>query len=453
MNNYQTSTRRAGTSGRTTPKKAKKDPGRAVAEAALALPDTVSVALGDLAGELEEGLLAFCVGAGLKVVQTMMEHEVETLAGPRGRHDPNRAAVRHGSDGGLVTLGGRQVAISRPRVRSADRSNEVTLSTYECFNSTELLGHMAMGKMLAKISTRRYGAGLEPVGVAVEQRSKGTSRSAVSRRFVAATETALAELMAADLSELDLVVLMVDGVNFAGHCCVVAVGIDIDGVKHPLGVAEGDTENATLVSGLLVGLRDRGLCVTRPILCVLDGAKALSAAVKAVFDHPVIARCQLHKIRNVKRYLPDKVARLVEKRMRAAYRNPDPLAGQGDLEALARELEHAHPGAAGSVREGLAETFTVARLRVPSTLARSLRSTNCVESMIEICRDHSVNVKRWESGTMALRWCAAGLLEAKKQFRRVNGHMHLKALRTALDEHVGTSVTPPNYSSDEEVAA
>ncbi|MGH8996935.1 MAG: IS256 family transposase [Acidimicrobiales bacterium] len=417
------------------------------------LPDTVSVAVGELTGELEEGLLAFVVGAGLKVVQTMMVHEVETLAGPKGRHDPGRVAVRHGSDDGLVTLGGRQVPISRPRVRSADRSAEVALSTYECFSSTELLGRMAMEKMLAKISTRRYQAGLEPVGTAVEARSRGTSRSAVSRRFVAATETALAELMAADLTGLDLVALMVDGVNFAGHCCVVAVGIDIDGTKHPLGVVEGDTENATLVTDLLVGLRDRGLDVTRPILCVIDGAKALAAAVKAVFDHPVIARCQLHKIRNVKRHLPDKVARVVERRMRAAYRNPDPLAGQGDLEALAKELDHPHPGAAGSLREGLAETFTVARLRVPPTLARTLRSTNAVESMIEICRDHSTNVKRWESGTMALRWCAAGLVEAKKQFRRVNGHMHLRALRAALDQHAQVSVTPPSYASKQEVAA
>jgi putative transposase len=452
-NDYQTSTTRVGTTGRTTAKNAKHDAGRAVQEAALMLPDTVSVAVSELTGELQEGLLAFCVGAGMKVVQTMMEHEVETLAGPKGRHDRDRVAVRHGRDNGVVTLGGRQVPISRPRVRSADRSSEIALSTYDCFASTELLGRVAMEKMLAKISTRRYPAGLEPVGAAVEAASRGTSRSAVSRRFVAATETALAELMAADLSGLDLVALMVDGVNFAGHCCVVAVGIDIDGIKHPLGVVEGDTENSTLVTGLLVGLRDRGLDVGRPILCVLDGAKALAAAVKAVFDHPVIARCQLHKIRNVKRHLPDKVARVVERRMRAAYRNPDPLAGQGDLEALARELDHTHPGAAGSLREGLAETFTVSRLRVPPTLARTLRSTNVVESMIEICRDHSANVKRWESGTMALRWCAAGLFEAKKQFRRVNGHLHLRALRAALDEHAGVTVTPPAYTAKKEVAA
>jgi transposase-like protein len=453
MKDYQTAGSRAGTTGRATPKKAKSDPQRSSHESAVQLPDAVSVAVGQLAGELEEGLLAFAVGAGLQVLGAILEAEATALAGPKGKHDPQRSAVRHGSDGGLVTLGGRQVPITRPRVRSADRSTEVALPTYELVSSTEVLGRMAMERMLAKVSTRRYGAALEPVGSAVDARSRGTSRSAVSRRFVAATETALAELMDSDLTGLDLVALMVDGVHFAGHCCVVALGIDIDGTKHPLAVVEGDTENATLVTELLVGLRERGLDVTRPILCVLDGAKALRSAVLAVFDHPVLARCQLHKIRNVKGYLPDKVANLVERRMRTAYKNPDPLAGQGDLEALAKELERAHPGAAGSLREGLAETFTVARLGVPATLARTLRSTNAVESMIEICRDHSRNVKRWDGGSMALRWCAAGLLEAKKQFRRVNGHLHLRALRIALNKHVGVDVTPPVYAPNEEVAA
>jgi putative transposase len=172
-----------------------------------------------------------------------------------------------------------------------------------------------------------------------------------------------------------------------------------------------------------------------------------------VFDHPVIARCEEHKIRNVRRHLPKAIARIVERRMRAAYRNPDPLGGQGDLEALATELDRSHPGAAGSLREGMAETFTISRLGVPPTLARTLRSTNCVESMIEICRDHSANVKRWRDGTMALRWCAAGMGEAKKQFRRVNGHLHLRALRDALDAHVAVGVTSDPYATRKEVAA
>ena len=451
--NYQTTTRRAGTTGRVTPKKAKADPVRMEAEAAVALPETVQVAVAELAGELQEGLLAMAVGAGLQVMDALMAEEVTTLAGPKGRWNPERTTVRHGSDDGEVVLGGRVVPIRRPRVRSADRASEVALATYELFSSTEVLGRLALERMMAKLSTRRYRAGLEPVGSAVEACARGTSKSAVSRRFVAATETALAELLSADLSSLDLVVLMVDGVYFAGHCCVVAMGIDADGVKWPLALEEGDTENATLVKDLLVGLRERGLDVTRPILAVLDGAKALSSAVKAIFDHPVIHRCQQHKIKNVKSKLPEAVARVVERRMRAAYRNPDALAAQGALEALAKELERSHPGAAASLREGLAKTLTVNRLAIPPTLARTLRTTNPIESMIEICRDHSANVKRWTDGQMVLRWCAAGMLEAKKQFRRVNGHLHMKVLRAALDAHVEATVTPRRYASTKEVAA
>ena len=188
-----------------------------------------------------------------------------------------------------MTLGGRRVPVRRPRVRSADGTAEVAVPAYDLFASTELLDAMALERMMAKLSTRRYSAGLEPVGTQVEATARSTSKSAVSRRFVAATESALATMLAADLSELDLVALMIDGVHFADHLCVVALGIGIDGTKHPLGVVEGDTENATVVKDLLAGLRDRGLDTTRPILCVLDGAKALVGAVKAVFDHPVVA--------------------------------------------------------------------------------------------------------------------------------------------------------------------
>jgi putative transposase len=295
--------------------------------------------------------------------------------------------------------------------------------------------------MLAKLSTRRYQAGLEPVGSQVERTANSTSKSAVSRRFVAATEQALAELLAADLSELDLVALMVDGIRVAEHCCVVALGITIDGTKVPLGLAEGATENATVVRDLLVGLRDRGLEVTRPILVVLDGAKALRRAVTDLFDHPIIQRCQLHKLRNVTDRLPDALASTVAKRIRRAYHHPDALVAQADLEALARELGRSHPGAAASLREGLAETLTVIRLGVPPTLARTLRSTNSIESMIAICRDHAANVKRWQDGQMVLRWTAAGMGEAAKQFRRVNGYLHLPALRAALEATI-TAVTP-----------
>jgi hypothetical protein len=295
------------------------------------------------------------VGTGLGVLGSLLEADVERLAGPKGRHNPDRAAVRHGTQPGKVTLGGRRVRVDRPRVRSADGTQELPLPTWQVFTATELLDQLTLERMLAKLSTRRYRVGLEPVGSAVQQAATGTSKSAVSRRFVAATEHALAELLAADLSGLDLVALLVDGIKVAEHTCVVALGISLDGTKVPLGLAEGATENATVVCDLLADLRERGLETTRPIL-----------------------------------------------------------------------------------REGLAETLTILHLGVPPTLARTLRSTNSVESMIEICRDHAANVKRWRDGQMVLRWIAAGMGEAAKQFRRVNGYLHLPALRAALD----ATVTP-----------
>ena len=380
-----------------------------------------------------------------------MEESVDALVGPKGKHDPDRTAVRHGHEHGSVTLGGRRVAVQRPRVRAADGSGELPVAAYELFSSTEVLGRLALERMLGGLSSRRYGLGLEPVGAKVEQTASATSKSAVSRRFVAMTQTALAELLAADLSALDLVCLMVDGVHFGEHCCVVALGIGIDGTKHPLALVEGSTENATLVTDLLVGLRERGLEVTRPILCVIDGAKALRRAVLDVFDHPVIARCQLHKLRNVRDKLPERLRGPVERRMRAAYHAASALDAEVQLAALARELDKTHPGAAASLREGLVETLTVLRLGVPPTLARTLRSTNAIESMLSICREHAGNVKRWRDGTMALRWCAAGMVEAGKQFRRVNGYLHLPALRAALEAEVGATVT--RTREDQEVEA
>src|SRR5215203_5954855 len=251
----------------------------------LVLPEQVTVALAELAGAAREGLLALAVGTGLGVLGSLLDADVERLVGPKGRHQPGRSAVRHGSQPGKVTLGGRRVRVDRPRVRSADGTAELPLPTWQAFASTELLDQLALERMLAKLSTRRYHHGLEPVGTQVAQASSGTSRSAVSRRFVAA-----------DLSGLDLVALLVDGIRVAEHTCVVALGITIDGTKVPLALAEGATENATVVRDLLAGLRDRGLEATRPLLVVLDGAKALRRAVLDVFDHPVIQRCQLHSV-------------------------------------------------------------------------------------------------------------------------------------------------------------
>ena len=417
------------------------------------LPEAVSIAMAELAGDVQEGLLAMAVGTGLQVMAALMNADVEASCGPKGKHDPGRSAVRHGTEAGSVTLGGRRVPVQRPRMRAADGRGELPVPAYELFSRTEVLGRMAMQRMLAGLSTRRYPAGLEPVGKRVEESAGSTSKSAVSRRFVAATETALGELLAAPLGELDLVALLIDGVHFGEHLCVVALGIGIDGVKHPLGLVEGSTENTSVVTDLLTGLRDRGLDTTRPIFVGIDGGKALRAAVVKVFDHPVIGRCQLHKLRNVADKLPEHLAATVTKRMRAAYHAESAILAEAQLEALAKELQRTHPGAAASLREGLTETLTVLRLGVPPTLARTLRSTNSIESMISIARNHSTNVKNWQNGNMALRWCAAGMIEARAQFRRVNGHLHLPALRIALNEHIAAQTVGTVGHDDNVIAA
>src|SRR5215211_4324402 len=249
--------------------------------AGLVVPEQVSVALAEIAESAKEGLLALAVGAGLQVMGTLLEESVAALAGPKGKHDPDRTAVRHGHghEQGSVTLGGRRVTVQRPRVRAADGSGELPVAAYQLFSGTELLGRLALERMLGGLSTRRYPLGLEPVGTQVAQAATGTSKSAVSRRFVAMTHTALAELLTRDLSGLDLVCLMIDGVHFGEHTCVVALGIAIDRTKHPLALVAGSTENATLARELLVGLRERGLDTTRPILVVVDGAKALRRAI------------------------------------------------------------------------------------------------------------------------------------------------------------------------------
>jgi putative transposase len=409
--------------------------------AEVAVPERVVVSMAEIAESAKEGLLALAVSTGLQVMAAMFEEDVTALCGPESKHNGDRAGYRHGSEAGSVTLGGRRIPVTRPRVRAADGSGELHLPSYDLFSSTEVLGRLAMERMLAGLSSRRYERGLEPAGQQVEQAASATSKSAVSRRFVAATETALTELMTRRLDGLDLVAFMVDGVHYGEHTCVVALGIDIDGVKHPLAVEEGSTENATLVTDLITGLRDRGLDVTKPVLAVLDGARALSSAVKAVSGKPLIQRCQQHKIRNVIDKLPDRLKQVTERRMRQACHAESALKAEGELEQLARELDKTHPGAAASLREGMAETLTILRLEVPPTLARTLHSTNPVESMIEICREHSKNVKRWRGGTMALRWCAAGMLEAGHQFRRVNGHMHLPKLRAALSRHFAENVS------------
>jgi putative transposase len=401
------------------------------------LPERVRDALGELAGAAKEGLLALSVGVGLGVLHELMEAEVEEVVGPKGRHDRDRSAVRHGHDAGEVTLGGRRVPVSRPRARSADGSEEVELRTYRHFAARDQLRAVVLERMLVGVSTRRYARTGEPVGSDIDELARSTSKSAVSREFVSRTREHLIELMSRPLGDLRLAVLMLDGIELKGRCCVVALGIDTDGVKHPLGLWDGSTENATVATTLLANLVERGLDTGQGVLVVLDGAKALRKAVRDVLgsDTPV-QRCVRHKERNVLAHLPDRDRPLVRRRLRQAWALDDHAAALERLRLLACELEHSHPGAAASLREGMEETLTITRLGVRGRLKRTLASTNPCESMIETVRRTSRNVKRWQSGDMCLRWTAAGMLEAERQFRRIIGHPELAQLTLAVERDI-----------------
>jgi transposase-like protein len=394
--------------------------------------------LARFAEHLHEGLLAASVAVGLEVMDELMAAEVTEVAGPRGKHQKARTATRHGTERGRVTLGGRRLPIARPRVRTADGTAEVPLASYDAFTSTDLLADGIVARMLAGLSTRRYGAALEPVGADVEARATGTSRSALSRRFVAATSRRLTELLSRPLDGQRFLVVYLDGFRMGGHLLVGALGVTADGTKVPLGVVEGTTENAAVVTDLVTDLRDRGLDASDGILFVIDGGKALRAAIGTVFGtNAPVQRCRRHKERNVTDHLPEVERPLMLRRLRAAWAEPDPVQATAALEAIARGLAHQRPGAAASLREGLAETLTVNRLGVSASLLRTLESTNPIESMIEIVRDHATRVKHWESGEMALRWAAAGMLAAQTQFRRVKGYRELPLLAVALQQATG----------------
>ncbi len=405
------------------------------------LPEQTMLALADIAGAAREGLLAMSVAAGLAVMQTMFEAEVAEVAGPKGRHDADRVAVRHGVGRGSVTLGGRRLPVTRPRARTTD-GHEVPLASYAHFVADDVLSKVVMERMLAGVATRRHARVGEPVGEQVAGAAKSTSRSAVSRRFVKQTETALAELMSRDLTETDIKVLMIDGEHLAERCVVVALAITSDGTKLPVGLWEGATENKTVVTALLADLVARGLNYDDGLLLVLDGAKALAAGVREVFGaKAVVQRCTLHKRRNVADHLPDKEKPFVDAKLVKAFGHPDPAQGLANAKALGTSLERSYPGAAASLREGLEEMFTVARLGIDGRLAKTLTTSNPVDSMISIARTTNRNVTRWRDGQMVLRWTAAGMLNAERSFRRVKGHKQMPQLVAALHRHAHPTST------------
>jgi transposase-like protein len=409
------------------------------------VPLHATVAIADVAAAMREGLLAFAASAGLVVMQQMLTEELAAIVGPKhAKLGAERVGNWHGTTTGQVVLGSQKVTVARPRGRWVD-GGEVELATWETFASEDLLRQVVVERMLAGVATRRHVDVAEPLGPVA---GKATSKSAVSRRFKAATETAMSELLACDLSGLETAVLMVDGLTVADQMIVVALVITADGTKVPVGLRLGDTENHVVVKDLLADLVARGLRYSHGIVAVLDGSKALRKAVTKVFgERALVQRCTLHKRRNVIGYLPVGERDAVDARLARAFADPDPTKGLAACQALARQLESRHPDAAGSLREGLEEMFTIARLGVTGRLRRTLTNTNCIESMFSIARTTTGRVKHWRDGTMKKRWIVAGMLEAERSFRRIKGCADMPAFVTAVHHATNPdAVTPTDYA-------
>jgi len=418
------------------------------------LPERVQEALEQLVGAAKEGLLALSVEVGLGVLRELLEHEVDAVVGAKGKWNRERIAVRHGHEDGEVTLGGRRVPVKRPRARTADGGSEVPLGTYDHFADRDQLGEVVLERMLAGVSTRQYRRAQEPVGEQVEAEARSTSKSAVSRTFVQRTRDQLWNLMNRPLADLRLAVIMLDGIELHGRTNIVALGITTEGDKLALGLWDGSTENATVAAALLSDLVDRGLDVEQGVLFVIDGSKGLRKAVRQVFGNDVpVQRCMQHKQRNVLDHLPERDRPPVKARLRRAWQETDHDRALEQLTSLALELDHAHPGAAASLREGIEETLTVTRLGITGKLKLTLQSTNPCESMISTVRVIQRNVKHWTSGEMCLRWTAAGMLEAETRFRKVEGYRGLATLAVKIEHDLLRNRQLDSYTSTREATA
>jgi transposase-like protein len=386
-------------------------------------------------------LMELAVASGLQVLTTMLEEDRTAICGRRYQHQDAREASRAGTVPSEVVLGGRKVTIRRPRVRA--EGGEVPLPTFQLMAREDPLNRRIVEQMLVGVATRQYARSLEPLPATLATR--GTSKSAVSRRFVAKTATQLATWRSTTLDALDLVALLIDGVHIGEHCIVVALGIDHTGAKHALGLWDGSTENAAVCQSLLADLQSRGLRTDRSLLVILDGSKALHKAVTQTWGRAaLIHRCHVHKLRNILEHLPEAQRPWVRAIIARAYTHTEVATARRLLQDLARRLDDRYPSAAASVREGLEETLTVLTLGLSDRLRQSLATTNAIESLISRTRHVKRNVKRWRGGQMVLRWTAAAILEAVKGFRRLKGYKDMPRLIAALrarDQQLGIAVS------------
>lgn len=381
--------------------------------------------------DVRHAFLGLCIDAGQKVLAALMESDRIALCGAKGVPDPQRRATRGGSTASQVVLGGQRIAVRRPRARSLD-AGELRLPSFEWAANADPLDAATMAAIAAGVSTRRYASTQEPVPAAHQPRA--VSKSAVSRRFVQLSQEQLAQWLARPIGQLDLPVVMIDGIHFRDRVILLAIGIDAQGNKHVLGLREGSTEATRVVSSLLSDLIDRGLDAQRMRLWVIDGGKALRKAIVQTFGATaLIQRCQEHKRRNVLEHLPEDMHASVKRTLKDAWTASDADLGRRQLQRLATSLQGKHPGAAASLREGLDETLTVQALGITGALYRTLRTTNPIENLNGSVAHYSRNVKRWGDGQMVLRWVASALSDAADRMRKLRGCSQMRTLLKALD--------------------
>ena len=382
---------------------------------------------------LKEGLHNLAVEIGRLVAVGLLEDEVEQLCGGRYEHRPQeRVATRHGGQRGWAVLAGQKVPLDRPRVRHTDGGGEAQLEVYRLLQNPDNLGGAVLRRIVHGVSARNYEQVVERT-----RRSFGVKRSSVSRHYVRVMADRIREFCERRWDGVRFVAIMIDGKSFAREMMVAVLGITATGEKHLLGLRQGATENAQVSKELLESLRERGVRTDVPALFVLDGAKALRAAVESVWGrNALIQRCQIHKQRNIKEYLAKGYWPELSRRLAEAYGETDYDRALARLKQAASWLTGINPDAAASLREGMEETLTVVRLGVDAKLRKTLANTNVMESAFSVVEQVTGRVKRWRPGDMRWRWCVAGLLHVEQRFRRVDGCRHIAALLAALDRAV-----------------
>ena len=382
----------------------------------------------------KKGLLSFVQQMGMVVLSEMLATEAAAIAGPKGKHIEGRTHHHWGTGTTPVSFGGRHVSLTHPRVRARGkgRGKEVALPSIEALRDGDPMSDRVVEQIALGVSTRGYERSLDAVDESMDTR--GASKSNASRALVDATTEKLAQFVSRKLDDVDLIAMFIDGIEFAGHSVVIALGVTIDGTKMPLGLWAGSTENTVLVTELLSNLVARGLRADASMLFVIDGGKAIRKALRDVFgDRAIVQRCQVHKARNVRDHLPEARRAYVARQMRDAYDSTTAATAKKKLMQLASWLDsNGEDGAAASLREGLDETLTVMRLNIPASLRRTFATTNAIENLNGSLRRIARNVKRWKDEKMIRRWVALGIAEAQKGFRRVKGYVHMPSLVAAI---------------------